>query len=155
MKEEVCFVLLHTLSSSCPLSDHWECFSYELREDGNNHNHGMQCHRLCFFDLYRLYSVVYFIVVFLSLQSPRDSLRTFLSHCKVWHFCYDHIWNWCSVSLKCSKHYHWAVNYSKHLDYYCYCFLTWNPSESLHTTCRLVSGPSLSTTCFSTSLCSP
>lgn len=56
------------------------------------------------FDLYRLYSVEYFIV-FLSLVSkPSPWLQDILSHCKVWHFCQNHVWNCCSVRSRCLKH---------------------------------------------------
>lgn len=63
-----------------------------------------------------------------------------------WHFCHNHVWNWCSVSLKCLKHHHRMVKL-KHLDYYC-CFLTWKLSESLHHISFCVGSQCSSTTRF-------
>lgn len=109
MKEEGCFVLLRMLSS-----DRWD----ELEEDGSITNNVIQWRCPQCFGLYRLYSVIYFIVVFLSsFEKPHHSLRTFLPQS--------------CVELGCSKHRRWTVRL-RHLDYYC-CFLTWKLSTSLHT----------------------
>lgn len=75
---EGCSVLL-LASSSCLLSDHWECFSYELWKDGNITIMLFSVTVFSFFDLYRLYSVVYFIFVFLSLiVKPSPQLKDIL-----------------------------------------------------------------------------
>lgn len=109
VKREGCFVLLYT-SSSCPLSDHWECFSCELWGDGNITIMLFSVtvfSFLGFFDLYRLYSIVYFIVVFsffLLIANPSPLLKDILSHCQIWHFRQDRVSNWCSVNFKCSKY---------------------------------------------------
>jgi len=76
------------------------------------------------FDLYRLYSVVYFyfcVFSVLSSQSPRRSLRTFNLTLK-----FD-ISARGPENLKCSKHRHRAV---RHLDYYC-CVLNSKSSSQL------------------------
>lgn len=105
VKEEDRFILLRTLSSSCPLSDHWECFSYELLRRRQHHNHVIQSHCLQFFWSVQIIFSRVFYCCFSPSTCPRHSFRTFYLTVKVWHFCHDHVWNWCSVILKCSKHF--------------------------------------------------
>lgn len=131
-----------TASSSCTRCRRVHCLTTEnvFHMNSEKTATSQSCYSVSlssfFFDLYRLYSVVYFIVVFFSLysQSPRHSFRTFYLTVK-----FDISatimsetgvrWIWSAQSI-CR----WTVNHSKHLDYYCCCFLTWNPSKSLHTT---------------------
>lgn len=89
-----------------------------------HYNHATWRH--CLLDLYRLYTVVYFIVFFLLFlysQSPRHSSCLNLTV----KFCNHCVWKRCSVDSKCSKHCHWMVSCNNHLDYYC-CFFTWKQS---------------------------
>lgn len=70
-----CFVLLH--KSPCPLSDHWECFSYELWEEDDITIILFSVAIVSLFLICTDYIQSSFIVFFLDVQSPRHSFRTF------------------------------------------------------------------------------
>lgn len=113
-----------------------------------------------FFDLYRLYSIVYFIVVFsffLLIAKPSPLLKDILSRCQIWLFCHNRVSNWCSVNFKCSKH----SSLNGQLQQTSWLLLLLLDLKSKWETSHYVSfrvGAHfffLSTTCFSSSLCSP
>lgn len=118
-------VLLHrSLSSLCPLSDHWECFFLWTPRRRQHHNHVYSVSLSSAFPSVQIiFSPILFFFFFVRFFTRKALASAYLTV----KFC-NHGVQWI---LKCSKH-HWTVAI-KHLDYYC-CFLTWKPSRSPHTT---------------------